>query len=343
MTTFLSALGAVFAVLLVGIVAVFFYIRTRWHSFARDLGELGKAVTKPDMPSRIELEEVEDLEWSDAEEVERATRALKSRGFETIGSFRVTGIPDLRLHALCNRVERCYATIFDTKSLGIWTDVMVAYESGEELTVSNRPRAGQLDRPGDMKLRVEPGVTPSRLVDSILAHRGTGPFSQATPEGYASRYSASHARHMDWRNERGGPTIEEVRRIAAASGQEVDEAAVRASYELERGLYARKLDEECLEVYVGQSGVSASELEDPGEDLLVIHEFSITDAVFKRCAELLRDEGGAVIPGRGVEAQARAAFEAWNARLPEDRRFQKVGEIWSPVHASLYRLVLQTA
>ncbi len=342
MTTFLSALGAVFAVLLVGIVVVFFYIRTRWRSFARDLGELGKAVTKPNLPSRIELEAVEDPEWSDAEEVERASGALRSRGFETIGSFRVTGIPDLLLHALCNRVERCYATICDTRP-GTWTDVMVAYESGEELTVSNRPRAGQLDRPGDLKLRVEPGVTPSRLVNSILAHRGKGPFSQATPEEFASRYSASHARHMDWRNERGGPTIEEVRRIATVSGQEVDEATVRATYELERCLYARKLDEECLEVYVRQSGVDAEELEDLGEDLLVIHEFSITDAVFERCAQLLRDEDGAVVPRRGVEAQARAAFEAWNARLPEDLRFQKVGEIWSPVHAALYRLALQTA
>ena len=91
-------------------------------------------------------------------------------------------------------------------------------------------------------------------------------------------FATAYAAEMDWRIGRGGVTVEEIRRVAAASGQK---EPGDDDVELVQGMWRTAIDdfvsEEAERAFLETGTVSAADWEGMRDRVLVVHEHSIVD------------------------------------------------------------------
>ena len=138
----------------------------------------------------------------------------------------------------------------------------------------------------------------------------------------------AYADETDWRNARGGPTREEVLRVAESSGQKVTQEDVERTLELQRRQAMEGLREGLIARYLDTLAEPERARLEEG-DLVVVHD--------KLPAEMLTEEmdtlqAGAT-PGSGTP---RDEFARFNDRLEEGRRCTRLGTVAVPLEAELY-------
>jgi len=216
----------VFAALLVVFVATL--------AFARRAVGRGRVGAKTDgrSPRRIHLVPADGVALTDPAGVEALARPLLDRGFADAGTFRIEEL-GLLVRFLVSETESLYAAIYDRHpAAGTWLDLVRLYEDGTSLTVNNLARASALDeRPGHRKVRLG-GAKADDVVERMRHEAGSAPALRIAAADIPPRFERAYADEIAWRDARGGPTEDEIRRIAAASGKTLTDAQVRAAKEL---------------------------------------------------------------------------------------------------------------
>jgi hypothetical protein len=163
------------------------------------------------------LAPVAAVEWDAPAKVEEFVRVLRESQFVDAGTFIV--VPsDLRLTAFCLPQEAAYAIICEHPQAGLWMELVSYYEDGSSVTFSTL-RDTLLDRPEHKLIRFFEGFGAEELLRTFLRERPRKPLVRILPQPFSEHFERAYAEGMDWRIARGGPTEDEVRRIAERNGQ----------------------------------------------------------------------------------------------------------------------------
>lgn len=167
-------------------------------------------------------------EWQHADEHKANLSAAKNLGYKDLGTFGVEEMPGLQLNALVKAAESSYCIIYEHPVVGMFCDALVCYENKQALTVSSAPTGHQMDvRPGQKKLwfKGQPFSELYAQMQRELCDLPLRPIDD-TPEQFIAIFQQAYANDMDWRNSRGGATIEEIRRVAESSGKTYSEEVI---------------------------------------------------------------------------------------------------------------------
>jgi hypothetical protein len=335
MALFLQIIGFLFLLFIVLVVGVILVIRWKLKQFVKGLE--GLTTDAMSTPSRIHLVPESNLVWKDPTGARQLQDDFRTLGFTDTGSYTVPELSALRLHALSKAEDSAYAVVYEHDAAGVWIDIVTRYEDGTSVTYSTARQGGELDqRPGHSCTR-DPEASPSALYQRFLAERPQRAMETVGPDEFVQKFEQAYADSMDWRNARGGPTEEEIRAIAAASGEEYTEEMVQAIKEQKRAEAMEGLREAIQERFLKESTLSAGEWEEVRDRLIFVHD-KLTQA---EAGELFDQWVGdrevvASRPQEAVGTTAREFFSALVELAPASREFRKLGTVSDPLEADIY-------
>ncbi len=337
MELFLQILGGLclgVILLILVLIAGWWVLKRRIRQAIQNLGDLRYTHT----PARLHLRRQEQVEWKDAAAVSALVEALRGEGFQDAGLYIPDEMDYLRIHALAHPAHYAYGVVYEHDKAGVWIDLWSKYENGDGITYTTAPQGQEIESPPGQSKVYEIGGDPVVLFRRLLAERPAGVLLPTPAEGFVEIFQRAYAESTDWRNARGGPSEEEIRRIAIASGQEVTDemvAEVRAQ-NLEQAIAG--LQEALRERFLETTTLSAREWEEIEDRLTFVFDLMTPTHIAGHFTEEVEwtDEGEPIFPGSVTGRPARTMFERLNERLPEERRYRKIGELNKPVDADVY-------
>jgi len=171
-------------------------------------------------PSRIHLQRTEQMEWSKEAEV-KATLAPLQNLFTPLGYFTLQEMP-VKLAALTLSGQQVYAVVYEHPVAGVWAEIYSRYRdwpAAEDLHVFEHSASGadQMDTPPLRRAWKIPGLDIEALFQRFIHERPAYELEAVQPDQFPVLLKERTRTKMDWRNSRGGPTEEEIRRVAAAT------------------------------------------------------------------------------------------------------------------------------
>lgn len=340
MSLFLQILGA----LCLGAVVLLVLLIVAWRLvvwvFRKKLMDAMDPFQYAHVPPRLHLGRRPRIEWKDPAAVLQQADALHGVGFSDAGLFVPHEVPYLRIHALVRPEDSAWAVVYEHDKAGIWTDLYSRYEDGTGVTYTTAPMGAEVESPPGCTKVTEPGADLAELYHRFLGERRTEGLVAASADTFASIFEKAYAQSMDWRNSRGGPTEEEIRRTLEASGEEVTEEAVAAvrAMQLEQALEG--LEVALRERFLATTRLSAAEWEAVDGRLLFIHDLLPEERVallfYQAQGGDEDDEDVPEIPPALRGLPARQLFARLNETAPPDRRFEKLDELSQPLPADVY-------
>jgi hypothetical protein len=363
---FLLLVGAFLVAIVLFIFLVYFWLRWKLRSWMKSLeGVAGLSMSPMIPPFRVRLERANEPEWTRKQEVDELAAALEEAGFQRIGDFWSEDLAGVWMRALTHSQHCLDAVIYDYDQHGVWFDLVSRYKDGRNLTYTTAPPSG-LAHPPFLSIENHPGAEPQELLEHCLTTRPAGDLEPTPASEFPTRFETAHAREMDWRAERGGPTEEEIRAIAARDGNEATPEMVQQVREMWRARLTYEISEELRNAYLNQTKLSAKEWEEVRESLYFVHDRLTESELLDQCetawaeeygnAEIAADRDDGEEPDdegddrytqdmkrRREELRPRiqgmtprAAFATINQTLPPTHRFRKLGEVKQPLAADVY-------
>ncbi len=318
-------LGAVVGgllMLMLLVVGIKLFLRRFLSKLAGQLEDLALSY----VPVRIHLQPSSAVEWKDAQDVQQAVREVTQAGFESLGTFTIEEMGFVRLQGFLSRDNTAYAVVWEHDKAGVWVDLVCKYEDGALLTFANLKPTGLDGREGHTK-SYRPG-SPRELAEAFFRERRQVGLISLSQASFVTDLEQSYADEIDWRNARGGPSREEVVRVAELSGQTLTPESLEQTLQMQRRQAMEGLREGLIDRYLGTlPGPERARLDEG--DLVVVHD--------KLPAEMLIEEMDTLrkgaVPGSGTPRQEFASF---NDALEEGRRCARLGTVAVPLEADLY-------
>jgi len=334
METFLQISGGVFLALIFLILIVFLFLWFKWKTFRKYF-----SVADIPTPSRIHLIPDISPDWIEEEAADNAMSAFRDLGFSDVGAFKIKEMRLVQLFAFVHEREHLMAVVYRQKNIGVWSDVCLEYENGNSLTVSNAPMGGELDiRPGSLKI-ADKTLNEIELVERIVKERESDNYRPVSVGSFSIRFEESYAEDMDWRNQRGGPTKDEIRRVAENMNFEFSEDQIDEAYLESIETTMGRLNEECVGQFIETTDISVAKWESVRDDIFTVHEkipHKLLLEYLKDYADLPEDQWKRLDSLIDVNMQVTELFALMNERLPHELRFEKLGAISEPVKAEIY-------
>ncbi len=226
-------------------------------------------------PARIHLLKSEILDWEDKKNVKHFDSSLKSLGFRSIGKYIIEEMPGYRLKAYRHPREKFTAVLTEAPAMEAIVDLDASFPDGTSLCVTlNYPEEFRLESPDFTEKHYVNGkdvASGVALMKELLAKQTKTP---ETHEDFVSGFERDYAREVDWRAARGGPSIEEVRRIAEKSvGSKATNQVVADTF-MEQAEQNQILLWDCLTARLKELGLDRDKGNwDPDQsENLIIHE-----------------------------------------------------------------------
>jgi hypothetical protein len=342
MGTFLQIVGA----LCVGgvLVAVVGFLILRWtlkRKFAEAMHEFGNEVgfTQP-----LQIEVVPDLvTWSDAPKMEQETNAMIAAGFAMIGDFKLRDSfhhydTPMKLRAFHHEAWNAYGVIYEMAPAGIWVDIWQSFGPDRTYTLTSAPEGEAVtSRPGREKV-YRKGASAAQLAAEFPTVRPQETADPCPPNSFASIFAKEYNDYMDWVAVKGGPSEEEVRRVALESGNEVDDAAVKFARQMAVSQSRFLLNARIKEKFLDSGQVTARQWDEMENTYLVVHDL------------LDGDELHALIQGIAYKTLPAEAFDAPDALSAHEKfalivervsadiaKLTSMGKVSEPVNAEFFR------
>jgi hypothetical protein len=182
--------------------------------------------TKPVL--EINLSPSDDPRWSDKKKITELMETFQKKGFDLAGQYECWEIPGLIIAGFVKPSEQLIGVIYDHPTAGIWEDLCIEYNDGENLTVSNAPLGQEMDHmPQSTKFYLK-GSSLEELLVKILAEKKDKARKTIDKEEFSSNFEEAYKKEMKWRMDRGGPTSLEVKRVADEMGVPLDSEKMQA-------------------------------------------------------------------------------------------------------------------
>jgi hypothetical protein len=333
MGLFFQILGVIFLLMIVFMVVAVLTIRSKIRGFAKTLEGLSGSMTVT--PAHIHLTPVGTASWDNEDAVKRLIEPLAGLGFERVGAFQVDEVGGLQLEAWVLPARSVSAVVYDHPKAGLWLDLFTHFEDGTRFTCANTSRGEGVDHAPGHDSRRYAGLGTKELFERFMAERPDRPAKPVSLETFVETFERVYAEEMAWRNSRGGPTEQEIRNVAALSGQGYDDEVIEATHALTRQNALEQLDEEIRQRFLAQTNISAAEWERVRERVVVIHD-QMDQTAFDCAISQWLDESDLPTPDETDGRALRAIFAEFNEKLPVDRRLTKLGNVSEPVEADVY-------
>jgi hypothetical protein len=145
---------------------------------------------------------------------------------------------------------------------------------------------------------------------------------------------------MDWRNSRGGPTEEEIRRELAATGTAATDEQVAEVRRLQLEQAISNLQLVLGERFLAETTLSAARWEEVEDRLTYIFDLlpgaTLAEYAFNVAGSDEEEPDDFSLPPDLAGLPSREAFARLNERLPAKRRFEKIAEMTEPVPTDVY-------
>jgi hypothetical protein len=164
-------------------------------------------------PPRIHLVPI-GVTGKHARNLNRYTRDLESRGFISLGTYRVDPMRGVVLTGFTHVGESLCAVVYTHVIAGTFIDVVSKNEAGHSFTVTTAPAGKELDQPQGHEKVFDPQMPVDRMIETALQRRPPAPYVSWTTESFPRKFEEAYAQETDWRAGRGGVTADEVRRTA---------------------------------------------------------------------------------------------------------------------------------
>ena len=269
--------GFVVAIILVGLI-VYFWIRRKLKGFG---GKIVKQMMEqlelasmggPVPPFRLHLKTVneeEDIGFARIDDVERLTAEFLEAGFEIICDFQTVEIP-LAMRAFRHGELNVYGVIYDHPIAGVFCDVTRRYRDQTSWTASSSQHHGMDPAPGSHPTFM-PDSTVEKLLNKLIDDSPVNDILPATREDFVVRFESAYAREMNFRIERGGPTVQEIQRIAEINGQECDQQQIDAVQKQWKMAISDFLSEKAIAMWKKEQEIPAPVFARMKEQLIAIH------------------------------------------------------------------------
>lgn len=278
------ALGVVLGFVLL-ILLVWFWLKWKFRSFAaRFADEFASAMAQMGgmaPPLRIDLEPLQEADWSDGDKADLISETLAELGYEPDGLFETYAPLQIEIQGFRNSQSSSFAALYEIKQMDrLCLDLVADLSDGTHITVSNAEDKG-LDHPQFSKLirldhldLSEPEQVRemyARLLEELQGKTTV----DLTGQKFEDNFESFWAREMDWRMERGGVTTEEVIRISAKNGEpEPSEEEI----ELAKRPWKQQIDnfitDQIRKDYLNNTNMSGKEWEETLDRLVIVHEHS---------------------------------------------------------------------
>jgi hypothetical protein len=343
MMLFFQIVGAFLLALVILVLALLFWLRWRLRRLGNELSNAFKSLgdVKPE-PSQINLDPIDEPEWASETQARMQIEKLRKRGFVDERFYRIRQTPAVELWAGVHPSACVYAALFRHPLQGTWVDLVSAYEDGRWATFSNSPQSG-LDRPPGKPIHRFAEFDADQLFERMLRDRPDAPMKPATSEQFAASLEQYHAEEMAWRNSRGGPTEREIRAVAAASGQVLDDDTLGLAKQLMSEQSRIQLIEALRDQFIRETTLTAAEWEMVRDRLAFVYDGMSPEEVSGLIGAFIEDQDDvedgdhvAAVPEYPTDLSARDAFRVMNDRLPEELKFRRVDAVSKPVAADVY-------
>lgn len=292
-------------------------------------------------PTRIHLEEIASPQWQDKSKIQKLQKEITACGFTDLGGFKVIEMPTLTLNALVKGNAGQIAIIYEMAGIGIWIDIVGYFEDGSSIT-STTNKIGQdlQENPKHKKIR-DPEAGPQeilKMLKSESAENAPKPFNESK-DVFVRMFEKAYADEMDWRNSLGGPSEEEIRAIARASGQNTNDETIAQTLLIQRMQACTGLVVAFAEKYREKHQLTEEGWQKIQHDLLFVHD--------KMPAEFLET----VLSSAGIEdttqtkellktLSPREAFRAIlnSSSVSQGQKPEKIDELAEPLPTDVYKL-----
>ena len=278
------ALGVVLGFVLL-ILLVWFWLKWKFRSFAaRFADEFASAMAQMGgmaPPLRIDLEPLQEADWSDGDKADLITETLIELGYEPDGLFEAYAPLQIEIQGFRNSQSSSLAALYEIKQMDrLCLDLVADLSDGTHITVSNaedkgldHPQFSRLIRLDQLDLSEPEQIREmhARLLEELQGETTVDLTGQIFEDNFESFW----AREMDWRMERGGVTTEEVIRISARNGEpEPSEEEI----ELAKRPWKQQIDnfitDQIRKDYLNNTNMSGKEWEETLDRLVIVHEHS---------------------------------------------------------------------
>lgn len=339
----LQILGGVFLLIILVIGVGLLVLRRKMKQFGLSLAEMSQFTP----PVQLTLIPSDSPNWSDAKNVRRHQDALMLHGFQSEGVFFAEEMSLLIIEGFVHPGRNLLAAIYDHPQGGIVVDIVQKMQDDRTLTVTNTKQGAELDTmPGKSSVRVQ-DASVDQLLTAWEVDKLSGDSKPAEPGSFKPVFEKAYREEMLWRITKGGPTAEEVHRVAEASGQNVGPEIEEMTRMMQRRQANIQLLEILEDIFLKESGVTAYDWEESiGDRLVIIHDNLTTEELEDNLYIAIEDDGGFEImdeQGRPTEhgfeipnMPARDAFAVVNATFPEHRQFKLHWQCEEPIPADFY-------
>ncbi len=339
MGTILQIAGGIFVAILVFLLLIIWWGVRKWRHFKRLISEGGGEQT----PSAIHLVEDPEADWIAEEGPAPILGALRGEGFAPGRCYTIPEMPDFRLTSLFHPGDAVCCALYDHPQVGNWVDLVVQYQDGEELTVTNAPHGEEIDYRPEVRKIFRPGADISSLMAVLKENLEEKERIRITDDTFRGAFEEAYRKDMKWRNDRGGVSEEEVRRVARRMGQEFTEEQIADATGEIKIQELDRLHEECLERFAQETDMSVSQwtrYQEAGEMMIVsdtldreafsdylAEHFDLTGSQAEMAEELARKR-----------MKPSVIFQAVNETRSPALRAQRIGSVSAPIEAEVFFL-----
>jgi len=168
-------------------------------------------------PIRTSFEPADSLTWYDPERLAADTSALEEAGFTLLDDFTMDGLEDARLRVLQSEDRNAWVEISENLD-GYVVSFASAYDDGREFTTNDLMENPFTQRPEHTEMFFDLPV--AEHYEAFLAARPNDGLRQFTPDGLMQFLREIYVKDTDFTLARGGPTVEEFKKIALNAGVE---------------------------------------------------------------------------------------------------------------------------
>ena len=203
------------------------WLKRKLKAAFQGLANATQAAAAGALPEVITLQPVRLAEEGiDLRALEARSKELERLGYQGIGEFK---IPEMSvkpyLRAFLNQATNTYAVVYyaEAVSKDPWVDIVTRFGECNGLTTTTAALAGLLNKPPKVRTQKFPNASMSELVakhnervSQIVSEEEAPPIAMSA-DGFVDCFLTAYHEERLFREAQGGPTEEEVRRVAEAT------------------------------------------------------------------------------------------------------------------------------
>ena len=335
MGIFLQILGII---ALLTIIAGGYFAYRIWRAIQRLKGS--DSSTTDSTPREIHLVSDEARhEWTQNPEVAAILSEAQRWGLLPGDTFSIAEMEGVRLLPLFATHEEGPAcgVIYDHPEQGNWLDLVIIYEDGTSLTISNAPEGSEIESPPESEKVYLEGQPASRLFEVMVKRFEQQPVVFLRPSNFVAEFENAYREEMEWRLDR-GTTEGEVRAVAKRMGQDASASEIQQTLKVVRGDEFRELFEQYRDRFIAETDLSVAEWVRCEEHLIFVTDQVKLEFFTEYVEEYFSfsDEQQNWLASATEQHGLRVAFGQLNASLPIDQQARKLGTIQHLVVADVY-------